>query len=179
MCFCLFFKISLTTELFFVINRVELKLCFVRAFVNLKNFMEDGTVSCEWIYYFDEARCKSYVAHMIIIRAYLQGSRWMQLNVIPRTLVAHMITCINIYVCGCMCVYDCMCILYRKKIHTYLQCSQFLPPQNSTQFFGWLYPIPCDRVIRSGYIFKELLLNLRGNKHTFFSDHFWPRLICE
>ena len=119
--------------------------------------MEDRTLSCEWIYYFDEAGLKSYVAHMIIIiKAYLQGSRWMQLNVIPRTLVAHMITCINIYVCGCMCVYDCMCILYRKKIHTYFQCSQFLPPKIvfSTQFFGWLYPIPCDRVIRSATCFE-------------------------
>ena len=50
-----------------------------------------------------------------------------------------------------VCLYDCVCILYQKKIHTYFQCSQFLPPKIvfSTQFFGWLYPIPCDQVIRS------------------------------
>ena len=27
--------------------------------------MEDRTVFCEWIYYFDEAGLKRYVAHMI------------------------------------------------------------------------------------------------------------------
>ena len=37
---------------------------------------------------------------------------------------------------------------------TYFQCSQFLPPKIvfSTQFFGWLFTIPCDRVIRSDNI---------------------------
>ena len=56
-----------------------------------------------------------------------------------------------VYVCIRLCV--CVCIVSKEDTYLFPVFADFTPKIIfSTQFFGWLYPIPCDRVIRSDIV---------------------------